>query len=114
LLVAAAARDQRRPHDWTTLCAEYVDAAAATNKSVTVLRLEVQGVRGMLEILADRHGYPVTVADKHINRAADRFEEPWERLWTAAALKAVGDRLAPDLALCAYDKPKAVRHVPAR
>lgn len=109
----AVARIERRPHDWTTLLHEYVDAAQATNGTVSMHRLEDGGVAAFLQRLAPH--YPqLVVQDKNINRSADRFEGDWRSLWTRPALDAIGDALAADLYLGDYVKPKAVRHVPSR
>lgn len=109
----AAARDARKPQDWTTLLCEYVNAAQETNSRVDMHRLEDDGVQAFLERLAPH--YPgVAVVDKHINKAADRFHTPWERMWTKPALAAIGNRLDEDLYLGDYSKPKGRGHARTR
>jgi len=106
----SVARIERKPHDWTTLLSEYVDAAHSTNGAVDMHRLEDNGVAAFLERLAPH--YPdLVVQDKNINRSADRFEGSWRSMWTRPALDAIGDALAADLYLGDYVKPKAVCHV---
>lgn len=95
------------PHDWMTLLAEYVDRIAKSGaRKVTTYRLESAGVAELLKrvrVEYPRHTYPT---DKHINESADRFDEPWQALWTPQLVRLAAPLLAPDCALGEYRAPK--------
>lgn len=101
----ANAFDDGKAKDWTTTLTEYVEDAERTNpNSVTLVRLEDDGVHGLLKVVGLGH-----LPDKNINKSHDRFEEKWNHLWTPNALAAVGDRLKEDLSLCNYKRPRSSR-----
>lgn len=93
------ARALGRPHDWITLQSEYVAAAEKTNqRKVLLWCLEDDGVKELIAALKGI-GYPITVAEKHINKSHDKFEEDWEEMWDKKTKKLVKDILEPDMEL---------------
>lgn len=107
----AHARRNGGPHDWVTLLHEYVDSADATNRAVSMHRLEDRGVAAFLDRL--RPEYPRLPEDRNVNRSHDRFAGDWKAQWTRAAHNAVDGLLDADLFLGSYHKPKVSRHAPA-
>jgi hypothetical protein len=94
--------ENQRALDWVSLYVDYVAASKETNKKVTVIKLEDDGVHGLLDHVGLGH-----LADKNINRSHDKFARPsWERMWTRKTVDIIGNRVDADLKLGNYKRPR--------
>jgi hypothetical protein len=101
----AHAFDRGTNLDWTTLLATYVNSARENSDRVYAFKLETEGPRKLLQLLAGEYRL-ANNTPKHINTSAHALQVPRENLWTNDALAAIGTRLADDIELGDYDYPE--------